>query len=442
MSKNRKRGSKNRSLVILIILLVLTILCGVLGVTGMKLPPNGLWKLLPWLPTTDSENWPEVLALGLDLRGGVYVEYSAEAVEGIDASFSLLMDSTVSVITQRLTDKGFPEATVQKINNGTGIRVEVPDVQDPQELLNLIGSPAKLSIRGPDGEEFMTGADIQTAVPKLDENGEYVIAFTLTGEGSRLFGEMTSKSIGQSIAIYLDDEQIINPTVQTAITDGRGVINGLGSAERATTIAAQIQSGALPLVLTQQKVDTVSATLGDEALSTSVKAAIIGILLVMLLMIVRYRANGVVASWALTIYIILVFFFIAIIPGIQLTLPGIAGIVLGIGMAVDANVVIYERFNEELRLGRPAHAAVRKGFQNALSAILDSNVTTVIAGGVLLFFGTGSVQGFAKTLILSVCISMFTALVITRLLMNCFVNVGVNKLSHYCSVKAAKGDEQ
>ena len=213
------------------------------------------------------------------------------------------------------------------------------------------------------------------------------------------------------------------------------------SAEYAKTIAAKIQSGALPLELTQQKVDTVSATLGDDALSTSVLAAIIGILLVMLVMIIRYRLNGVVASWALCIYIITLFFLLAVIPGIQLTLPGLAGIVLGIGMAVDANVIIFERFNEEIRRGRPAKAAVRMGFKNAMSAILDANVTTLIAAVVLMFFGTGSIQGFAKTLLLGVLVSMFTAVVVTRFLMKNIVNLGATSTKLFAAVKAVKEEQ-
>ena len=217
--------------------------------------------------------------------------------------------------------------------------------------------------------------------------------------------------------------------------DGNGVITGMGSQERATTIAAKIQSGALPLELTQQKVDKVSATLGQDAVSTSVRAAMIGILLIMLLMILRYRLNGLIASWALTIYTILLFMLIALF-GIQLTLPGLAGVVLGIGMAVDANVIIFERFNEEIRKGRSAKAAVRAGFKNAISAILDANVTTLIAAIVLLFYGTGSIQGFAKTLLLGVVVSMFTAVIVTRFLMNRFVNAGATNTSLYTKVKA------
>ena len=229
--------------------------------------------------------------------------------------------------------------------------------------------------------------------------------------------------------------------MQQAINDGQGVINGLGSAERATTIAAQIQSGALPLELTQQKVDKVSATLGQDAVSSSVRAALIGIVLIMLLMIFRYRLNGVIASWALTLYIIILFLLIALFH-IQLTLPGLAGVVLGIGMAVDANVIIFERFNEEARKGRSAKASVRAGFKNAMSAVLDANVTTLIAAIVLLIFGTGSIQGFARTLLLGVIVSMLSAILITRFLMNRFVNAGFTGINLYTKVNAEKEGEQ
>ena len=408
-------NAKTKAIIALSIVCVLTIVCGILGVTGMPLDSRGLYKLLPWLPTTNADAWPSTLPLGLDLRGGVYVEYSAAKPENSDASFDSLIEGTITVIQTRLTDRGYAESTVQRIG-GDGIRVEIPDVTDPNAILDLIGTPAKLEFRDPNGVTFMDGSMVQLAGVAL-QDGEYVISFQLNDEGAAIFAEKTAEFIGRNIGIYLDDAQLINPTVQSVITGGSGVINGMGSLERAQTIAAQIQSGALPLVLTQQKVDTVSATLGDDALSTSVLAAIIGILLVMVVMIVRYRLNGIVASWALVIYIILLFFLIAVIPGIQLTLPGLAGIVLGIGMAVDANVIIYERFNEEVRAGKPLKASVRAGFKNAMSAILDANVTTLIASIVLMYFGTGSIQGFAKTLLLSVITSMFTAIVVTRFLM-------------------------
>ena len=431
-SGNKRVGGKTGAIIALCVLLVITIALGVIGLTGASLPPKGLYKVLPWLPTTNSQNWPASLSLGLDLRGGMYVEYSGKAPEGSSANFDELVEGTMSIIRERLTDKGFTEANVQKLGTD-GIRVEIPDVQD-DTVLDLIGAAAKLEFYSPDNEVFMTGDMVKTATYYYAD-GDHQIAFTLTDEGSKIFGDMTAASVGKTIAIYLDGEQLIAPTVQSAITNGSGVINGLGSAERATTIAAKIQSGALPLELTQQKVDKVSATLGQDAVSSSVLAAGIGILLIMLLMIFRYRLNGLIASWALTIYTILLFMLIALFH-IQLTLPGLAGVVLGIGMAVDANVIIFERFNEEIRKGRSVKASVRAGFKNAMSAILDANVTTLIAAIVLLFFGTGSIQGFAKTLLLGVVVSMFTAIMVTRFLMNRFVNAGATKTSLYTKVKA------
>ena len=435
MKSNGKRGgSKTGSLVALCILLVLTIALGVIGVTGLSLPPKGLYKLLPWLPTTNADNWPESLSLGLDLRGGMYVEYSAKAPAGSEANFDELLNGTMTIITNRLADKGFTEANVQRIG-ADGIRVEIPDVQD-DSVLDLIGAAAKLEFLDPSGNVFMTGDMVKTATYYYSE-GDHQIAFSLTDEGAKIFGDMTAASIGKTIAIHLDGEQLIAPTVQSAITNGSGVINGLGSAERASTIAAQIQSGALPMELTQQKVDKVSATLGQDAVSSSVRAALIGILLIMVLMIVRYRLNGVIASWALTLYIIILFFLIAVFR-IQLTLPGLAGVVLGIGMAVDANVIIFERFNEETRKGRSVKASVRAGFKNAMSAVLDANITTLIAAIVLLIFGTGSIQGFAKTLLLGVVVSMISAILITRFLMHRFVNVGATNVSLYTKPVAGK----
>ena len=433
-SSKRRAGGKTGAIVALCVVLVLTIALGVIGLTGMSIPPRGLYKIQSWLPTWRSANWPASLPLGLDLRGGMYVEYSGKAPEGSTANFDELVEGTMSIIRTLLSDKGFNEANVQRIGTD-GIRVEIPDVQD-DTVLDLIGAAAKLEFKNPSGETLMTGDMVRTATYYYSD-GDHQIAFTLTDEGSKLFADVTAANIGKTIAIYLDGEQLIAPTVQSAITNGSGVINGLGSAERATTIAAKIQSGALPLELTQQKVDKVSATLGQDAVSTSVKAAVIGIFLIMVLMIVRYRLNGLIASWALTIYTILLFMLIALFH-IQLTLPGLAGVVLGIGMAVDANVIIFERFNEEVRKGRSVKAAVRAGFKNAMSAILDANVTTLIAAVVLLIFGTGSIQGFAKTLLLGVVVSMFTAIMVTRFLMNRFVNAGATNIALYTRVKAEK----
>lgn len=436
----KRMNGRTKSIIALTIAAVLTIFFGIVGVTGMNLTPNGLYKLKSWLPTTNAENWPDSLALGLDLRGGVYVEYSCAAPEGSEADFGTLLSGTIRVIQERLTDKGYAEATVQQIGTD-GIRLEIPDVTDPSAVLDLIGSTAKLEFKDPEGNTFMDGSMVKTAVYQFNE-GDHQVAFTLTDEGAKIFADMTSNNIGKTLGIYLDGEELLAPTVQSAITTGSGVITQMQSAEYAQTVAAQIQSGALPMELTQQKVDTVSATLGTDALSTSVLAAVIGLVLIMALMIFRYRLNGVVASWALCDYVIILFFLLAVIPGIQLTLPGLAGIVLGIGMAVDANVIIFERFNEELRAGRGIRTALRTGFKNAMSAILDANVTTLIAAIVLMFFGTGSIQGFAKTLLLGVVVSMLSAVVITRFLMKNIINLGVKDKRMFAKLPVAEEEQK
>ena len=409
------KKAKTSARLTLAAIFLLTVVLAVVGVTGI--PSIGLKN---WLPTTDATNWPSALPLGLDLRGGVYVEYSAQRPDDGDSDFAYLLETTMSVIRTRLGDKGYSEATVQKLGDD-GIRVEIPDVTDTALVLELIGEPALLEFTTPDGEVFMTGDAVSSAEPGIsqaqDTLGEYIINFKLNKNGTELFREMTTKYVGQVLYILLDGEVLLAPRVNEPITTGTGSITGMESREAAEKIASQIQSGALPLVLTQQKVDTVSATLGDDALSTSVLAAMVGMVIIMALLIWRYRMNGIVASWALVIYIILLFLVIYLVPGIQLTLSGLAGIVLGIGMAVDANVIIFERFNEEVRRGRSLKAAVRTGFKNASSAVFDGNITTLIAAAVLLFFGTGTIRGFGMTLGLSVLISMFTAVFVTRLIL-------------------------
>ena len=438
-NRRRAKMSKRTSAVVaLCVALVLTLAVGYLGLHGTWLDSRGLYKLLPWLPTTNVENWPDSISLGLDLKGGVYVEYEATMSDELRQegyNYNTMLQTTMDVIARRLSDQGYPEATVSKVGV-SGIRVEIPEVTDPAQVLNLIGSPAKLQFLDPDGNVFMEGRELQAATAVLDENSKPAISLKLTDEGAKLFGDMTAKSIGKTITIKLDDQVLMSPTVNEAIYGGRVQVTGSFTQEQVQNYCVQLQSGALPLDLRQDKLDTISATLGVDALSTSVKAAIIGILIVMLIMIVRYRLAGVVASWSLCCYIILVFLCIAAVPGIQLTLPGVAGIILGIGMAVDANVVIFERVKEEVRQGRPMTAAVRMGFKNAMSAVLDANVTTIIAAIVLLAFGTGSVQGFAVTLLIGVLVSMLTAIVITRFLLTRVARVaGEPKL--YVSAKVA-----
>lgn len=436
MKVNKRRriqlSKRTSAIITLCVALVLTLCMGYLGLNGAWLDSRGLYKLLPWLPTTNMEQWPQSIALGLDLKGGVFVEYEATMSEEMKAEghdFGTLLDSTIAIIGNRLTEKGYPEATVSRLGS-SGIRVEIPDVTDPAAVLDLIGSPAKLEFLDPEGNVFMEGRHLETAYATTDEQSKPAITFKLSSEGAQIFGDMTAKSIGKEITITLDGDTLMSPTVNDAIYGGNVLVTGDFTVDRAQTIALQLQSGALPLDLRQDKLDTISATLGIDALGTSVSAAIIGILLVMALMLFRYRLLGLIADFALCIYIILLFLFIAVVPGIQLTLPGIAGIILGIGMAVDANVVIFERVKEEVKAGRPMVHAVKIGFKNAMSAVLDANITTIIAAVVLLMLGTGSVQGFATTLLLGVITSMLSAIVITRFLLTRFVII-IHKPSLY-----------
>lgn len=405
---------KVKSLVTLGVTLLLIVLVALLAINGVQV---GKYIFQPV---------GEAISLGLDLRGGIYAVYVAK--DPNQENFESLMQGTISVLRNRLTGQGFTEATVTQ-QGSNRIRVEIPDVDDPNEILDIIGTPALLEFVDPDGNVIMTGADIKVASAVLYDNEygakEPVVAFELNDSGSKAFAESTAKNIGKSITIRLDGSTISSPVVQNAITGGSGIINGMGSEEAAMNLANLIMSGALPLEIEQDEVSAVSATLGVEALDSSIKAGVIALILLMLFMIVMYRLPGLVANMALCIYMLIVFYLLALVPGVQLTLPGIAGILLGIGMAVDANVIIFERFREEMKVGRSMDDAVNRGFKNALSAVIDSNVTTIIASLVLLYFGTGSIQGFATTLLIGVLTSMFTAITVTRLLLRQVVRLGI-----------------
>jgi len=438
---NRRKATLSKrtsSVIALCVVLVITVALGFLGLNGCKLDKDGEYRLLNCLPTTDAENWPKPISLGLDLRGGMYVEYEATMSDELKAQgldYDMLLESTMNIMQDRISEKA-SEATVTRLGSN-GIRVEIPDVTDPAAVLELIGTPAKLEFLDPDGNVFMDGSYLQTASRSVDEDGKPCIVFLLNKEGEKLFGDMTAANIGKVISIRLDGMTLMEPTINEPIYGGQVQITGDFEAEQCENYALQLQSGALPLDLRQDKLDTISATLGDDALVTSVKAAIIGIGIVMLIMLLRYRLCGLVADWALCLYIIILFLLLAVVPSIQLTLPGIAGIILGIGMAVDANVVIFERIKEEVRQGRPMIHAVRIGFKNAMSAIIDANVTTIIASFVLMIFGTGSVQGFAVTLLLSVITSMLSAILITRFLLMRFVRIWKNPSLYVAAAKPA-----
>ena len=376
----------------------------------------------------------DAISLGLDLRGGISTEYVA--TDTTADNFDELMDGTVEVLRSRLTNSGFTEANVARQGNDR-IRVEIPDISDPEEVVAIIGKPAHLEFRNPSGEVIMEGKDIKEAyVAQNNETTMPVVAFKLNGEGTDKFAKATASLIGSTISIYLDDDLISAPTVQAVIAGGNGIITGSSqetsedSYNWARNLAMLIQSGALPMDIAEVETRAISATLGIEAIDGAIIAGIVGLILVLVFMLVMYRLPGVAADMALLIYVLIVFYALAI-SGAQLTLQGIAGILLGIGMAVDANVVIFERFREELKEGRTPLNAVKFGFRNAGRAVLDSNVTTLIAAVVLMIFGTGTIKGFATTLMISIIASYFTAVVVTRGLLILICKLGINNRSAY-----------
>ena len=417
---NKHAKAKNlraRALVSLVAIIVVVAICAYLGLCGF-----GKGTMINYL-----KPWGDAISLGLDLRGGVYTVYQAE--NNGDPDFDTKMESTVSILTSRLTRQGFTEATVTR-QGSDRIRVEIPNVSDPNQILTIIGTPAQLYFVDESGNNLMEGSMVKNAQAAQDQDGKPCIAFELTDEGAKIFAEATAANLGKTISITLDGETISRATVNTVIAGGKGEITGNFTADEAKNLATLILSGALPLNLTQLEVSAISATLGIEALDRAIQAGIIGVALVMLFMLFRYRLCGLVADIALTIYIMIVVLLLAL-TGAQLTLPGVAGIILGIGMAVDANVVIFERIREEVKNGRPIGSAVRKGFSNALSAIIDSNVTTIIAAVVLYAFGTGSVRGFALTLGIGVATSLVTAVFVTHKLLDIFADLGIKNQKLY-----------
>ncbi len=377
---------------------------------------------------------------GLDITGGVYTVYQAKDTSVDD--YEQKMEGTLAVFRTRLDSKGFTEATITRQGNDK-IRVEIPinntsEMQDPNEISQYIGTPAKLQFKDPDGNVIMEGSDIKTARAVVGQTGVPEVSFTLSDEGAKKFAEATSRLVGQQISIVLDDVEISAPEVKSVIAGGSGVIENQNfTTESATELAQQIESGALPLDLEEIEVRSMSATLGQDALQNSIFAGIIGMIVLFGFMIAYYRIPGLLACITLTLYLDLVLLLLGSVPGVQLTLPGIAGIILGIGMAVDANVIIYERFREEAWAGKTLRVAQKAGFHKAFITIMDSNITTLISAIVLAVYGTGTIKSFAYTLIISIIASMFCALIVARALMKWITNQDIKRTGFF--VRKNKG---
>ena len=368
------------------------------------------------------------IPLGLDLSGGVSITYQV-----MDENPSAEDMSDTIYKLQKRVESYSTEASVYQVGDDR-IAVEIPGVTDASKILEELGNPGSLEFQLSDGTVFMTGdqvADAQAATT-TDQYGnkQYVVQLTLTDEGAKTFGEVTSENVGKALPIVYDGEVISYPTVQEAITGGTAQISGQSTFEEAQTLATQIRIGSLSLQLSELESSVVGAQLGSQAISSSLKAAAIGLVIVMVFMIIVYAVPGVAAALALAIYTALVIATLYLFE-ITLTLPGIAGIILSIGMAVDANVIIFARIREEIAAGKSVKSAIDIGFKKALSAILDGNITTLIAAIVLGIMGTGSVKGFAYTLAMSIILSMFSALVISRYLAKAFYALGFQDVKYY-----------
>lgn len=398
-----------------ILVLILAILAGMTWYAGTIISTVGV-----------GEN--RNIKLGLDLAGGVSITY--EAVE--DKPSAEDMKDTVYKLQKRV-EKYSTEASVYQ-EGSNRISIEIPGVSDANTILEEMGKPGSLEFQTSAGETILDGNDIKDAQPETytDEQGrrQNVVALTLTEEGTKKFAEATEANLGKQIPIVYDGETISSPNVQSVISDGNAQITGMESYEAADELASTIRIGSLSLELEELNSKVVGAQLGTSALSSSLLAATIGLAVVILFMIVMYRIQGFASGIALILYSALMVWALWIFD-ITLTLPGIAGIILSIGMAVDANVIIFARIQEEIAAGKAVGTAMKIGYDKALSAIVDGNVTTLIAAVVLGLRGSGPVKGFAYTLGIGIVLSMFTALVVTRWLMKCFYALGAKSEKLY-----------
>ena len=408
--------NKTKAIVVLSIISVLIVLGIVFGFVSLDNGQLGIY---------DYVAYPKGISLGLDLKGGVYAVFEPRStdVENLEGR----MQGTADSLEDMLFDKGFTEAVVTLENNNTRIRVEVPDVDDPETIFTLIGQPASLAFSSAgSGEElteentYVTGEYVKNAYVSYDSDSGYVVALEFNDKGATLFAKATEERLNKALNIWINGEWKLGPTVNSVISNGRAIITGNYTYEEANNLAISIQAGAFDVELTMVESNTISPSLGVNSVKTSVMAGLIGLALVIIFMVVFYRSLGGAASIALLFYATFYIFFLSIFPWVQLTLAGIAGVILSIGMAVDGNIVVFARIRDEYRLGHSVgmgvHPAIQEGFKKATPAIIDGNITTLLGCIVMLFVGGSSIKSFAITLMIGIIISLFTVLLISRLL--------------------------
>lgn len=376
------------------------------------------------------------IRLGLDIKGGVLAVYEASVEEDQADEFDSRLDATISRLEQFLADEDYSEAVVYK--QGTNkIAIEVPDVDDPQAIFDIIGQPASLEIsREGSSLPAITGDDIKSAKAYYQQTtdssvAQWGVSVEFTSSGATKFYDLTTEAYNDTedntVDIYIGGTLFSSPGVKNPISNGSTFITGGSNSdgtmtqEEAEEYATKILSGTFSTKLTLVSNSIVSATLGQEALTYGIIAGAIGLLLIFVFMVACYGMMGLLADFALVFYLVIFAFILQAVPLVQLTLPGIAGIILSLGMAVDANVIVFERIKEEYASGKKIHMSINAGFKNAFSAILDSNITTIIASVVLYILGTSTIKGFAITLFFGILISMFTSLVITRSLLKSYL---------------------
>lgn len=355
---------------------------------------------------------------GLDLQGGTHV-----VLEGVDTPEAQVtedaMQRVVKIIERRVNELGLTEPVIQR-QGDRRIIVELPGVKDPEGAIAMLGKTALLEFKDEAGTTVLTGKDLKDAQAHLNNNRPEV-AIEFTDEGGKLFADLTAKNVGKHIAILLDKQVLTNPVVQEKIAGGKAVITGEKTMEEAQNLAILLRSGALPVKMEVIETRTVGPTLGQDSKDKSMTAFALSIGAIVLFMLLFYRLSGLVANIALVFYILILLVLLKMLNA-TMTLPGIAGVILSMGMAVDANVLIFERFKEEFRGGKTLRAAMDAGFSRAFATILDSHVTTIVAALVLFFLGSGPIKGFAVTLGLGVALSLFSAITVTRYLLKSLMN--------------------
>jgi len=374
---------------------------------------------------------------GLDLQGGTHVVLQAVDTPEFKVDDDAV-NRSVKIIERRVNELGLTEPVIQRQGKDR-IIVELPGVKDPEKAIAMLGRTAMLHFQDDHGNIVLTGSDLKDARAQISQGNQAVVGLEFNSEGADKFAELTAKNIGRQIAIVLDGEVLTAPVVQEAITGGRAQISGSRSIEDAERLAILLRSGSLPVKIEILENRTVGPTLGQDSKEKSIKAFGIGIAGVFVFMILFYRLSGIVADIALLLYVMMLLLAMRYL-GATLTLPGIAGIILSIGMAVDANVLIFERFKEEIRRGKTLRSAMDAGFGRAFVTIFDSNVTTLMAAAILFYLGTGPIKGFAVTLALGVLLSMFTAITVTKYLLRFLIYSRFTQNPWIFGVTAPKAD--